>query len=565
MFKEEIAKLLGRQVKLKKDEINSLLEVPPREEMGDFAFPCFKLGKNPAEEARKLVEKIGKNKVIEKVEQKGPYVNFFVDKQRMAEMVLQEIFKKKKKFGLKKEGKDNRVVVEYSAPNTNKPQHLGHIRNNLIGMAVSNLLESQGYKLVKLNWINDRGIHICKSMLAYMKWGKGKTPDSENKKPDHFVGDYYVKFAKEAKKNPQLEEEAQELLRKWEQGDPEVRKLWKKMNNWAYEGFKETYKKLGCEFDKWFYESEIYEEGKKLILNALKKDILEKDEQGNVVADLERYDLSKKVLLRADGTAIYSTADVALAVEKAKYKPVQSLYVVGNEQIFYLQQMFKIFEILGLKDYAKVCRHLSYGMIFLPEGKMKSREGIVIDADDLIKEMTEEAKKEIKKRHKKLSKKETEKRAEMIALGALKFFTLKFDIQRDFIFDPKESISFEGETGPYIQYSHARICSILRKANKKITSQVNFETLNQDEEVKLVKVLGDFEKTVAESARDYRPHVLARYLVDLAQAFNEFYHKCPVISEMEQVMKARLLLVDSVRQVLFNGLGLLGIAAPEEM
>ncbi|MFC1801322.1 arginine--tRNA ligase [Nanoarchaeota archaeon] len=561
MFKEEIAKLIAKEVKLKKEEILSLLEVPPQEEMGDFAFPCFKLGKNPVEEAGKLAGKISKNKVIERVEQKGPYLNFFVKKEFFVKDTLVKIQKEKKKYGFVKKNK-KKILVEYSAPNTNKPQHLGHVRNNLTGMAVSNLLESQGYGVVRLNWINDRGIHICKSMLAYIKWGKGKKP---NKKTDHFVGDFYVKFAQELKKNPKLEEEAQELLKKWEAGDSELRKLWKKMNGWTYEGFKETYQELGCEFDKWFYESEIFEEGKKLVLKAFEKKILEKDEQGNILANLEKYNLGKKVLLRADGTSIYSTADIALGVEKAKYKPFKSLYVVGNEQKFYFQQLFKILELFGLKDYAKVCKHLNYGMIFLPEGKMKSREGKVIDADDLMQEMVDEARKEIKKRHKKLSKGEVEKRAKMIGLGALKFFTLKFDVQRDFVFDPEESISFEGETGPYVQYTHARICSILRKAKQKISTKISFEVFNQEEEIRVVKLLGNFPQVVEKAAEDYKPHLVARYLIDLAQTFNEFYHKCPVISEMEQVMKARLLLVDSVRQILENGLKLLGISAPEEM
>jgi len=490
----------------------------------------------------------------------GPYLNFFVNNTFFVEETLTKISKEKKDYG-KGQGKSN-IVIEFCGPNTNKPLHLGHVRNMALGDSVKKIISAQGHKVHPVNIINDRGIHICQSMLAYQKWGKDKQPD---KKGDHFVGDYYVLFSKKAKENEELKKESQELLFKWEQGDKETIKLWKTMNSWVLNGFKETYRRFGIKFDKEYSESAYYNEGKEIALEGLKKKVFEKDENGAIIAPLEKYKLPNKVILRADGTSIYITQDMYLADLRYKdFKYDKLIYVVASEQNNHFQQLFKVLELLK-KSYAKNLFHLSYGLVNLPSGRMKSREGTVVDADDIMDEVSSLAKKEIKKRHKTLAEKEVESRAEMISLGAIKFFMLKTDASRDMVFNPEDSLSFEGETGPYVQYTHARSCSILRKAKGKISSKVNFESISLAEELAVVKLLYEFPEVLAKAAEMYKPHQIAQYLISLSQAFNEFYHKCPVISELEHQMHSRLLLVDCVRQVLENGLELLGIKAPEEM
>jgi len=461
-----------------------------------------------------------------------------------------------------------KVVIEFPAPNTNKPLHLGHVRNMLIGESLSRILEFNGFKVFRVNMNNDRGIHICKSMLAYKKYGKNKTPESEKKKSDHFVGDYYVLFNKKLKEHPELEDETQDMLRKWEQGDSETVNLWKKMNNWAFNGFNQTYKKFGIKHVKVYNESDYYNQGKKVVMDELKKKVFEKDEKGNIFVNLEKYNLPNKILLRADGTSVYMTQDLMLAQLKYKdFKMDKSIFVVGSEQKLHFKQLFKILELIGFKNFDG-CYHLAYGMIALPEGRMKSREGTIVDADNIVDDMIALAKKEIQKRHD-LDKKEIDKRAEQIGMGALNFFILKYDALKDFVFNPKESISFEGETGPYIQYAHARICSILRKFGKSIDKgfidKTDLSLLKEKEELELVKLLGKFPNVVENAASSYKPSLISRYLLDLSQAFNEFYHIHQILKEKEEMRNARILLIDSVRQVLRNGLNLLGIEAPEKM
>ncbi|MBN1157526.1 arginine--tRNA ligase, partial [Candidatus Woesearchaeota archaeon] len=497
---------------------------------------------------------------IQRMETKGPYLNFFIKKRSLSETAIADVLKKRSKYGIAESNEEKPIVIEYSGPNTNKPMHLGHIRNNLLGITVARILEWQGDKVIKLNWINDRGIHICKSMLAYMKWGDNAKPEI---KPDHFVGGFYVLFNEKLKENPGLDEEAQELLRRWESGEKEIRALWKKMNEWAYEGFNQTYEVLGCSFDKWYYESEIYHEAKRIIEDGMRKGIFFRDGDGVIVARLEPYGMPNKILLRADGTSIYSTSDIALALEKAKLNFSKSLYVVGSEQILYLKQMFKIFELLGY-PWSKDLYHLSYGMVFLPEGKMKSREGKVVDADDIVAEMKDFARKEVRRRYPDLLEKEIGKRAEAIGLGALKFFMLKTDADRDIYYNPEESISFEGETGPYVQYAHARICSILERSKKK-PRKADLSLLKHEREITIVKLLSQFPVACASAAKNYKPHIITRYLLDLAQAFNEFYHSCQILKEKKDLRDARLMLITAVRIVLENGLNLLGIVALEKM
>lgn len=563
MFKQEVAKLLAKATGLKEPEIESLIEIPPSAEMGDFAFPCFVLAKKekkaPNLIAQELAGKIKPKAPISEVKANGPYLNFFVDKSNLAGEVVKKIIDCGACYGswpMKKE----KIMVEYPAPNTNKPLHLGHVRNILLGNALCNIIAFAGFQAIPVNLINDRGVHVCKSMLAYQKWGKSKQP---NKKSDHFVGDYYVLYSQKEKEHPELEGEVQEMLRKWEAGDKEITALWKKMRKWALDGINQSFAAFDVHHQKVYYESEIYQHGREIILEGLKKGLFQKDEKGAIIADLEKEGLGKKVLLREDGTGIYITQDIYLAKLKFDdFKMDRSIYIVGNEQIYHFKVLFKVLEMLGF-PFAKKCYHLAYGMIYLPEGKMKSREGTVVDADEIVEEMKGVAEKEIKKRHK-LDKKELEKRKEIIGKGALKFFILKYDPMKDFTYNPKESISFEGETGPYVQYAHARICSILKNVKKFKPDKIK-PVLSHELELKLIKLLADFPNVVSTAAEQYKPSLVARYSLELAQAFNEFYHACPVLKADTKTRDSRLALIFCVQTVLKNALGLLGIKAPEEM
>ncbi|MBN2422889.1 arginine--tRNA ligase [Candidatus Woesearchaeota archaeon] len=561
-FRKSIINSLNKILKKKIDE--SSLEIPPSQNMGDYAFPCFSLAKelkkSPNLIAKELKEKIHPDNNISETMVIGPYLNFSINKQALTKETLNEVFSKKQDYG-KGAKKKYTVMIESPGPNTNKPLHLGHVRNMVLGNSLINLFNFCGYNTVRVDIINDRGIHICKSMLAYQKYGENKEPD---KKTDHFVGDYYVLYGKKLKKLPRLEEQARKMLLDWENQDKKVRALWKKMNNWAIDGFRETYKRYGVKIDKPYPESEHYTKGKKTVLNGLKKRIFKSDEDKNIIADLEKYGLGKKVILRADGTSIYITQDMVLAkLRYQDYKMDKMIYIVGNEQIYHFKVLFKIFELLNY-HFAKDCYHLAYGMIYLPEGKMKSREGTVVDADNLADEMHEIAKKEIKARYRKLMGKELEERSENIAMGAIKFYILKYDPMKDFTYNPEESISFEGETGPYLQYTHARINSILEKHEEQITNKIDFSLLKEEEQA-LVKYLSGFSQIIEKSAKEYKPSLLCRYLLDLAQSFNNYYHRYKVIQENKEIEKARILLIYCVKTVLKTGLNILGIEAVERM
>jgi len=557
MFRKQTINLLKKVISLSEEEIDSLLEVPPNN-MGDLAFPCFTLAKTlkkaPGVIAKETAGNIKVVSPIEKVESNGPYINFFFDKNIFSDKVISEILEEKNVYGSCKDNKS--VMVEYPGPNTNKPLHLGHIRNMLLGGSVCNILAFCGMKMIPVDIVNDRGIHICKSMLAYKKYGKGKVPE---KKSDHFVGDFYVLYNEKVKENPKLEDEAKEMLLKWEAGDKETRLLWSKMNHWAIEGMKETYAKFDVFHKKSYLESEMYLHGKDVVDEGLDKGVFKKRKDGAVIVDLTKDGFDEKVLLRSDGTGVYITQDLYLGKKRFEdFKPDQLVYVVANEQDYHFKVLFKIFKLLGY-DFADNCHHLSYGMVNLPSGKMKSREGTVVDADNLVVEVKELAKKEILKRHKSISKDELEKRSEIIGMGALKFFVLKFDPIKDFTYNPEESVSFEGETGPYVQYAHARICSILRSAGKFKFEKKFFH----QKEYELVKLLGRYPEVVVSACKNYKPSLVARYCLDLAQCFNEFYQECPVIKGDNKA--SRLTLVTCVKFVLSSGLDLLGIKAPEEM
>ncbi|MBD3193488.1 MAG: arginine--tRNA ligase [Candidatus Lokiarchaeota archaeon] len=549
------------------EEIKDLIEIPPSDMVYSYALPTFHLAKiekkAPALIAQDLSKEVELPEFLNNIEAVGPYLNFKVKDF----MILENIYKSKDQYGIireilnKKKEEKLRIVVEYPAPNTNKPLHLGHIRNMLIGSSISNIFKYKKHHVFEVNLYNDRGIHICKSMLAYKLLGDNKNPD---KKPDHFVGEYYVKFSELKDQDEEIIDDAQEMLKKWEEKDSEVRKLWKKLRNWAIKGFEETYKELGITFDKIYYESEYYWKGKQLIIEGLKKELFNKEEDGAIIAPLEeKFNLPNKVLLRSDGTSLYITQDIYLAfLKKNDFNYDKSIYVVGNEQKLYFKQLFAVLDMLGFEEDKY---HFSYGMIYLPEGKMKSREGNVVDADDLIEEVKRLAYDEVDNRYDNLSEKEKDKRARIIGMAALKFFILKMSPKTEFVFYPKESISFEGETGPYVQYVYARIESIIRKSERKITLTINQGIFQDNTELKLIKQLNYFPEIIDTVAKNYDIHLIPQYLLTLCQVFNSFYSSCPVIQEDKELEDARLLLIRCVQIVIKQGLKLLGIETLEEM
>ena len=480
------------------------------------------------------------------------------------------------------------VMIEYSSPNTNKPLHLGHVRNNLLGNALANIVKANGNRVVKTNIVNDRGIHICKSMLAWQKYGHGETPESSGKKGDHLVGDFYVAFDKhykaelaelqvkglskeEAEASSTLMAEAREMLIKWEAGDKEVRELWSMMNNWVYQGFDETYKKLGVSFDKIYYESNTYLEGKDKVLEGLDKGSFYKKEDGSVWADLTGEGLDHKLLLRSDGTSVYMTQDIGTAkLRFADYPIDKMIYVVGNEQNYHFQVLSILLDKLGF-EWGKGLVHFSYGMVELPEGKMKSREGTVVDADDLVEEMIETAR-ETSKELGKLdgcTQEEADTITRIIGLGALKYFILKVDARKNMTFNPKESIDFNGNTGPFIQYTHARIQSVLRKAAElglSLSDSLSVDVILSEKEEGLVQMLSDFQVVVKQAGEEYSPSVIANYIYELVKEYNQFYHDYSILREENESLKIfRLTLSSNVGKIIRIGMLLLGIEVPDRM
>jgi len=503
---------------------------------------------------------------------------------------LLEGINSQERFGFTKPTEESPLVmIEYSSPNTNKPLHLGHVRNNLLGWALANVMEANGNKVVKTNIVNDRGIHICKSMLAWLKWGNGETPESSGKKGDHLIGDYYVAFDKhyreevkelvakgmdeeQAKQEAPLIKEAHEMLVKWEQGDPEVRALWRKMNEWVYAGFDETYKALGVGFDKIYYESDTYLEGKEKVEEGLAKGFFYRREDGSVWADLTKEGLDEKLLLRSDGTSVYMTQDIGTAKLRFQDFPIDKMiYVVGNEQNYHFQVLSILLDKLGFK-WGKDLVHFSYGMVELPNGKMKSREGTVVDADDLIATMIDDARQMSADKVNKLediTEAEAKEIARIVGMGALKYFILKVDARKNMLFNPEESIDFNGNTGPFIQYTYARIRSILRKAEAQGIQRPEHLPTNaelNDKEISLIQHLNDFAAVVRQAGNDYNPSCIANYCYELVKEYNQFYHDFSVLKEEDSNKQiVRLALSEAVSKVVRNGLGLLGIEVPERM
>ncbi len=463
-----------------------------------------------------------------------------------------------------------RIMVEFSSPNTNKPLHLGHVRNNLLGASISNLLKAAGNEVIKTTLVNDRGVHICKSMYAWQERFDGATPESTGKKGDHLVGDCYVEYAKMEKEDPSVIDKVHEMLVKWEEGDPEVRKLWEMMNGWVFDGFEQTYKSLGISFDKTYYEHDTYLLGKEIVQRGLQMGVFVKDPDGSVWCDLTADGLDRKLVLRSDGTSVYITQDMGTAERRfSEYSLDSHIYVVGDEQIYHFQVLKLILKKLGY-EWADQIYHLSYGMVELPEGKMKSREGTVVDADDLIQKMYDEAKATSEESSKldSLSDEEKDKLYGIIGLGALKYFILKVDPRKKMLFNPKESIDFNGNTGPFIQYTHARICSILRKAAERgiELGGVPAEVELSPKEIRLVKILSAYPQKVQEAADSFSPAVLANFSYELAKEFNQYYHDTPILKEENrEVLVMRLSLIDTLAGVLRKAMAILGIELPDRM
>ena len=551
-------------------------------------FPFTKLShKAPDATAQEIGERLVERlpEVISKFNAVKGFLNLSISSQQWVG-ILQEIYENPT-YGFTPVTDDSPLVmIEYSSPNTNKPLHLGHVRNNLLGWALAKVMEANGNKVVKTNIVNDRGIHICKSMLAWLKWGNGETPESSGKKGDHLIGDYYVAFDKhyreevsqleaqgmdheQAKQEAPLIKEAHEMLVKWEQNDPEVRALWKKMNEWVYAGFDETYKALGVSFDKIYYESETYLEGKEKVEEGLQKGFFYRRDDGSVWADLTNEGLDEKLLLRSDGTSVYMTQDIGTAKLRFQDYPIDKMiYVVGNEQNYHFQVLSILLDKLGFK-WGKDLVHFSYGMVELPNGKMKSREGTVVDADELIAEMIAEAKLLSADKVNKLediTEDEAQEIARIVGLGALKYFILKVDARKNMLFNPEESIDFNGNTGPFIQYTYARIRSIMRKAGERCVALTTQQMELADKEISLVQRLQAFEAAVRQAGTDYNPSCIANYCYDLVKEYNQFYHDFSVLHEEDEGKRLfRIMLSAAVAQVIKNGMGLLGIEVPERM
>ncbi|MBQ9312767.1 MAG: arginine--tRNA ligase [Bacteroidales bacterium] len=593
ILQQSISKALKELYNIETEEKNIVLQPTKKEFEGDYTlvvFPYVKIAKKSpemvakeiGEKAKELSDIITGFNVIKgflNFSVNKSYWNTFLDKNKCNET-----------FGYGEKKNDSPIVIEYSSPNTNKPLHLGHIRNNLLGWSVAEILKANGYTVKKVNLVNDRGVHICKSMVAWLRYSNGETPETCGEKGDHLVGKYYVVFDKEykkeiaelvakgmteeeAKKQAPIMVEAQNMLVKWENKDSEVRTLWEKMNSWVYAGFDATYKRLGIDFDKIYYESNTYLLGKELVQEGLEKGVFYKREDGSVWIDLTDEGLDEKLLLRKDGTSVYMTQDLGTAcLRHNDFSSDRLIYVVGNEQIYHFQVLKKVMERLGF-EWAKDLYHLSYGMVELPNGKMKSREGTVVDADDLMEAMYNEAK-EISISHgknKDLEEQEADKLYNTLALGALKYFMLKVDPSKTMLFNPKESIDFNGNTGPFIQYTYARICSIIRKAKEEknidaALSNIDMNIELSDKETELLKTISTFPNVVKEAGKNYSPSLIANFVYALAKQFNAFYQDTSILKEEnENIMKERVCLTYFTGEVIKKAMHLLGIDVPQRM
>lgn len=601
---EVIKRALGKQID------NLVVIYPPKIEFGDLSIEIFSVVKNEVRNSfgninteemtkeeknahkksvadvfqktivdiTKFIIDINPDDIIEKVSMVGPYVNFKIRNSVYFGSIFSEVIKKGNLFGVPDIGSKQTAMVEYLSPNTNKPLHLGHLRNGSVGISIARILAFCGHTILKSNLVNDRGVHICKSMLAWQEWGQGETPQSTGLKGDHFVGKWYVRYSQEEDKDSSLDEKVQTMLRKWEAGDPETIALWKKMNGWVYDGFSETYHDFGLEFDMFYYESQTYLLGKDIINEGLSRGVFTRDEKNRVIFILpeefgkDQDGKNKRItVLRNDGTSVYITQDLGTALKKVVENNLdRSIYVVGSEQSYHFQCLFAILRALDYK-WAKNCYHLSYGMVYLPEGKMKSREGKVVDADHLIKDVVELVSSEIKKRNLDISSDELSRRAFIIAVGAIKFHMLRVAPWRDIYFDPKESVAIDGFTAPYCQYTYARSAAILRIVKSSINGtneidNIDYSVLGNPEEIVLAQKIIQFPEAVKYAVKELDPSRIAIQVFEIAQVFNQFYNKHRVLqAENDLIRKARIALVQATLIVISNGLSLLGIETLEEM
>ncbi|MDR0629147.1 MAG: arginine--tRNA ligase [Treponema sp.] len=559
------------------DPSQVIAEVPPHPELGDLGFPMFPFAKivrkSPLHIAQAVVSALdaeGTDAPGDRYGAEGPYVNVRLHRGRLAQDVVTHLLDETLPYGRPETLKGSRITVEFSSPNTNKPLHLGHLRNDILGESISRILAACGAEVRKVCIINDRGIHICKSMLAYKEAGQGKTPASEGIKSDHFVGNWYVRFHQMSREDPQAEGRAQDLLRQWEAGDPETVDLWTVMNRWAVEGIKETYRRTGISFDQYYFESQTYLKGKAQVLTGLEQGLFYQEADGAVWVDLSAEQLDKKVLLRKDGTSLYITQDIGTAISRHQDWPFDRLvYVVGSEQQYHFKVLFSILAKFGF-EWADNLYHLSYGMVQLPEGKMKSREGTVVDADDLLDRLKDLALKEIRDKEREEVLGDAAATAEKIALGALHYYLLQVSPVKDMLFKPQESLAFNGNTGPYLQYMGARISSLLHKQAQRTqereeTGTLRPELLIEDAEWELLKTLAGYPEAVAEAAVRMDPSLLATYLYELSKAFSRFYHDCPILSAAPDLAATRLGLSQGVLRVLRDAFYLIGIPFLEMM
>ena len=556
------------------------IEYPVHMQHGDFscnlAMALAKQEKKPPLEiAHDIITKLQSDAFVsetfEKIEAVKPgFINFHIRNDYLMNNIS-DIISSTDAYGTSNEGAGKKIIVEYSSPNSNKPLHLGHLRTNFIGMTLGSLYKAQGYDVIMTEIVNDRGMGISKSMLAYQLWGEGKTPESEGIKSDHFVGEYYVRYGQMEKDKPEIEEQVKEMVQKWEAEDTEVRALWKEMRQWAEEGYATTYEKIGSHFDMHEHESDIYDKGKQIVLSALEEGKAEKVEGGAVAVDLSAYNLGsrgdgKKILIKSDGTAVYMTQDLYLALQRwENHKPEKVFFVVGDEQKYHFAVLFKVLELFGYEWVKDRYVHVSYGMVNLPEGKMKSREGTVVDADDLVAELEAMARDAIQQRDDTIQKPELDSRATSVALAALKFFILKVDAVSTMVYDPKASLDFEGNTGPYIQYTYARLASIMRNGKEYIQSDKPVSIEPSEIERELLVHLSRYPEVVDRAASDLKPHQLAEYLYDLAAVTNSWYTQSPVLKADPSTRVWRLQLIRAIQIVLKNGLSILNIDTIEQM
>ncbi|MBB6218241.1 arginyl-tRNA synthetase [Anaerosolibacter carboniphilus] len=563
-FKKEIAQaLVDKTGQLEFNQVMEMIEIPPNPQMGDFAFPCFKLAKefrkSPNLIAQEIAEKLGDIELFEKVENAAAYVNFFINKSIFAQSVIGEVFDKKEKFGASDMGENKKVIVEYSSPNIAKPFHIGHIRTTVIGHAIANIFEYLGYDVVTINHLGDYGTQFGKLIVAFNNWGDAKEVEAE---PIPALLKLYVKFHEEAEKRPELEDEARAWFKKLEDGDEEALKLWQWFRDESLKEFGRVYDMLGIKFDSYAGES-FYSDKMPRVLELMEGKGLLKESKGAEIVDLEPHGMPPALIRKSDGSTLYITRDIAAAIyRKEHYDFYKNVYVVGSQQILHFQQWMKIIELMG-NEWAKDCVHVPFGMVSLEEGTMSTRKGRVVFLEDVLNKAVEQTKEIISAKNPNLENKDEV--AKQVGIGAVVFQELSNSRIKDYVFSWDKTLSFDGETGPYVQYTHARAASILRKAEVEVNTKVDYSLLANEDAMNLVRLIQQFPTIVEDAARKYEPAIISRHIVDIAQGFNKFYHDCPIIVEDKALQKSRVALVYAVKQTIQNGLALLGVAAPEKM